>query len=203
MTNRAGRPTGTTLARKDIYEEEFKTLILYVENSNQKTIAKANAIKAFYLLYYFGFRAGELAGLKNSDIQKMAKDGVISLGNDTKTKSPREAYVSEHNVDILTEIFKDELDQDQKYALISSTKNRMTAYSSASLINMLNRVLKKALGKQYSTHSFRAGYITTLHRANVSIPVIREIIGHKKTETTIRYITVAEQEKRDAVRRIA
>ncbi|NOZ91055.1 MAG: site-specific integrase [Epsilonproteobacteria bacterium] len=197
-----GRPKGTTLERKDIYAEEFKKLIEYVKTSNQKTIAKANAIKAFYLLYYFGFRAGELAHLKNYHIQRMAVEHVISLGNDTKTKTPRDAYVAPEHVDILKEVFKEELEEDEKFALLSPIRNRMTAYASSSLVAMLNRVLKKALGKQYSTHSFRAGYITTLHRANISIKTIAKVVGHKKEMTTMRYITISEEEKRTAVKQV-
>ena len=196
-----GRPKGTTLARKNIYEADFKKLIDYIDSSSIKT--KQNAKKAFYLLYYFGFRAGELTKLKNSHIQKMAREDVISIGNDTKTKKAREAYIAPENTALLKEIFHEELTEDENFTLLSPTKNRLETYNQASFIKMLNRVIKMALGKQYSTHSFRAGYITTLHRAGVSIPVIQEVIGHTKPNTTMRYIKVDEFEKRDAVRRIA
>ena len=130
----------------------------------------------------------------------MVKFKKISLKNNTKTKRAREAYISDKNALFLAELFQDELLQDDRYALLKPWNSPMEQYSPKALSNILNKVIKEALGEQYSTHSFRAGYITTLHRAGVSIPVIKEIIGHTSSATTMRYIKVDEVEKREAVK---
>jgi integrase len=198
-SKKAGRPKGKKMERKDIYADEFKQLINWIEESNMKNLAKSNAIKAFYLLYFFGFRAGEIANLKNSHIYQMQKEHVISLCNNTKTKTPREAYISDRYTSLLEKIFKENLEENENYVLISPIINRMEHYSSAGLIAMLNKVLKKALGEQYTTHSFRAGYITELHNAGVDIKVLSQLIGHRNIATTYIYIKISEQQKRDAV----
>jgi len=200
--NVGGRPKGATLERRDIYASEFQTLLDYLQEAKMRDRAKSNAMKAFHLLFYFGFRVSEIVDLKNHHIKKMEREKLISLGNDTKTKTPRDAYIADAHIEILKDIFQESLLDEDDFTLISPTFHPKDYYSKGSLTRMLNRVIHKALGDQYSTHSFRAGYITSLHRADVSIKVIQEIIGHTKSTTTMRYITVSDEEKRDAVEKI-
>jgi len=198
---KGGRPKGSTKTRLNIYKKELKVLIEYMDNqTNKKVFSRNNIKKAFYLLYFFGFRQGELTLLTVKDIKDMVKFKKISLKNNTKSKRAREAYISDKNAIFLAELFHDELLQDDRYALLKPWNSPMEQYSPKALSNILNKVIKEALGEQYSTHSFRAGYITTLHRAGISIPVIKEIIGHTSSATTMRYIKVDEVEKREAVK---
>lgn len=132
----------------------------------------------------------------------MAEKNVISLGNDTKTKTPREAYISDEHVKTLKELFSSELLDEADNSVLSPIANQKERYNKTSLTRMLNSVLHQALGKQYTTHSFRAGYIITLHQANVSIKTISKVIGHTKEVTTMKYITVSEDERREAVKAI-
>lgn len=152
----SGRPMGVSLERKDIYAQEFKQLLAYLETDTKlKPRTKANAEKAFYLLYHFGFRVGELVLLKNHHIKKMVEEKVISLGNDTKTKTPREAYISSENVEILKEVFEAEYSSDDdEHNVFSPTMNLYNHYNRVSFTRKLNDILHKALGEQYSTHSF-------------------------------------------------
>jgi site-specific recombinase XerD len=199
-----GRPRGTTKIRLNIYPEEFQKIIKYIDNNHtMKVHSKNNAKKAFYLLYYIGFRCHELTLLYVNHIHEMVKFQKISLGNNTKTKTARDAHISDFHVDILKEVFKEALFEDGRFALIRPWGSPMEQYSPSSLNELLNRIIHKALGEQYSTHSFRGGFITQLDEAGCSLTVIQEEVSHKNLATTARYIRVTEERKRRAVENLA
>jgi len=198
-----GRPKGTTKVRLNIYADEFYKIIQYINNNTKmKAQTKNNAKKAFYLLYYFGFRNAELTLLTVKDVQDMIKYKKISLGNNTKTRTPRDAYISDSHVAILRKVFETDLTEDSRFSLIRPWGVPMEQYSPNSLNEFLNRIIHQALGKQYSTHSFRAGFITQLDEAGCTLTVIQEIMRHKNIATTARYIKVSEERKREAVKSI-
>ena len=197
---RVGRPKGKAIERKNITVKEFEKIIQYVVDSDMVEHTKQNAIKACYLLYYFGFRTNEVSNFKVSDIRKAITDKVISLSNNTKTKTSREAYIDPIQIGILEEVFEEELKQEDRFFIIRSWGRPMSRYSGSSILRLLNDIIHKALGsKNYSTHSFRGGYITELHDDGVSIKTIQKIIGHKKEVTTMRYINVTENSCREGV----
>ena len=63
-----------------------------------------------------------------------------------------------------------------------------------SLKLLMNNFIHSVLGELYSTHSFRAGYITTAHQQGLSLEHIRQDIGHESISTTARYATVSAKE---------
>ncbi|MGB3988539.1 MAG: hypothetical protein WBK67_02480 [Minisyncoccales bacterium] len=58
----------------------------------------------------------------------------------------------------------------------------------------MNKFIHSVLGELYSTHSFRAGYITAAHQLGLSLEHIRQDIGHASIATTARYATVTNEE---------
>jgi len=199
-----GRPRGTSRNRLNIYDVEFVKIIQYVKRSKKmKPHSKSNAIKAFYLLYYFGFRCSELTLLFVRHIHEMTKYRRISLCNNTKTRTPRDAHVSDNHVEILKRVFADDLLKDERFVLIRPWDSPFERYSSGALNYLLNKIIHEAIGKQYSTHSFRGEFITQLDEAGCSLKVIQEEVSHKNLSTTARYIKVPEHRKMMAVSNIA
>ena len=196
-----GRPAGVSLERRDIEIEQFVKIIEYViEHPTMKRQTKSNVIKSCYLLYFFGLRVGELTFLTGKDAKKVISTKILSLGNNTKTKRPREAHIDPVHIGILEEVFAQELKEDDDYSLIRPWGKLKSQYNKSALQKLLNTVIHEALdSKQYTTHSFRAGYITELHRKGISIKTISKVIGHTKEATTMIYITVSDEEKREAV----
>ncbi len=197
-----GRPIGQTLEQLPIREREFNFLLEYISNDDSiLPHSKKNAIKAFYLLYFFGFRVGEICMMKVSEIKFMQKNRKISLGNNTKTKRAREAYVGLEQLGVLEEVFDEELSSirmNHEFLFRPWGKNK-EHFTENTLQITLNKILHNILGKQYGTHSFRRGYITELSESNVPLKVIQEIIGHQSFATTARYIVATEDVKRVAV----
>ncbi|MFX0172633.1 MAG: tyrosine-type recombinase/integrase [Candidatus Hodarchaeota archaeon] len=60
------------------------------------------------------------------------------------------------------------------------------------------RRLGKKLNFRIHCHKFRATYATHLHREGISILTISLLMGHENIETTKQYISVTEEEKRQA-----
>lgn len=198
----AGRPTGTSLVRKNIGNEEFQIIMNFVINDEKlKKQTKSNILKSCYLLYYFAFRVGEVATLKGKNIKQAVRDKVISLSNNTKTKKPREAYIDNAHIGVLEEVFQNELEEDDDFYLIRPWGNPREHYSPTTLQRLINNVIHQAMdSKQYSTHSFRAGYITEMYEEGINIKVIKEFIGHTKEATTLRYITVSKKSIKKAIK---
>lgn len=198
-----GRPKGTTKQRLNMNPINFKEVLEFIkDNKKLNNISKGNAVKSFFLLYYFGFRVGELTMLQVKDITRMIEKRVISLANNTKGKTPREAPISLENVGVLEEVFADLLSDSPNCSIIRPWGRPMSQFTAGTLTRNLNSILKEALGEQYTTHSFRAGYVTSLHESGYDVETLRALMSHKNLETTTKYITVSEKTKRDAVKHI-
>jgi len=185
------RPRGTTRAKKPIMKKEFDRLINAVNRSLEiKSPTKLKLTRAFTLLYLTGCRVSEIAYFKSEDVKQMIKENEYSLTNDTKTHSSRLiTFDSElRQVEFLKKI----LPYDDAYLFAKNNSDKAMTVSALKLL--MNKFIHKVLGNLYSTHSFRAGYITTAHQLGLSLEHIREDIGHKNIATTARYATVTSDE---------
>jgi len=171
------RPKGTTRAKKPIFRQEYRKLMAAVDTSfsiRQSTKRKFKA--AFTLLYITGCRISEIMPLKVEDIEQMIHENEYSLTNNTKTKRPRLIIFGTNR---------------QQVSFIQKSNAVM---SNASFNLQMNSFIHKVLGELYSTHSFRAGYVTISHQQGLSLEHIRQDIGHKDIATTARYATVTNDE---------
>lgn len=67
------------------------------------------------------------------------------------------------------------------------------------LSRAVQRLFTAAQIRGASFHTLRATYATRLDELGVHPSVIQKLLGHKSMETTMRYISVAEERKRSAV----
>lgn len=185
------RPAGTTRAKKPILKKEFDRLINATNRSLElQSQTKMKLTRAFTLLYLTGCRISEIASLKSADIEQMISENEYSLTNSTKTKTARLISFSENQTQI--EFLKKILPSADGYLFPRNNANEPMHTESLKL--MMNRFIQKILGTLYSTHSFRAGYITTAHQLGLSLEHIRQDIGHASIATTARYATVTHTE---------
>ena len=185
------RPKGTTRAKKPIQKKEFDRLINAVNRSLEiKSPTKMKLTRAFTLLYLTGCRVSEIAYFKSDDVKQMIHDNEYSLTNNTKTHTSRLISFNENKTQI--EFLKKILPYDDGYLFAKNNSEKVMTVSSLKLL--MNKFIHRVLGNLYSTHSFRAGYITTAHQLGLSLEHIREDIGHKNIATTARYATVTSAE---------
>jgi len=186
------RPKGTTRAKKPILKKEYERLINATNRSTDiKSVTKAKLIGGFTLLYLTGCRVSEIVKLNSRDISQMIESNEFSLTNFTKTKSPRLISFDEQRLQV--EFLKKLLPK-EKDKFLFAKNNSNHPMSASSLTILMNKFIHSILGELYSTHSFRAGYITIAHQQGLSLEHIRQDIGHKSMSTTARYATVTSQE---------
>jgi len=185
------RPIGTTRAKKPILKKEFDRLIRACNYSTEiKSTTKGKLIAAFTLLYMTGCRAGEIVNMTRSDVEQMIRDNEYSLTNATKTKTSRLISFDESRQQV--EFLKKILPRNSTYLF---ARNNSDAPMTASALKLLmNTFIHSILGELYSSHSFRAGYITSFHQQGLSLEHIRQDIGHANIATTARYATVTNEE---------
>jgi len=184
------RPTGTTRAKKPILKREFDRLIRAVNHNTEiKSVTKAKLISAFTLLYLTGCRVSEIVHLTRDDLDRMITENEYSLTNATKTKTPRLISFDEGKTQIE---FLRRLAPLKKCIFYRNGSEKPMTVSALTLL--LNQFIHGVLGELYSSHSFRAGYITAFHQQGLSLEHIRTDIGHASIATTARYATVSHEE---------
>jgi integrase/recombinase XerD len=185
------RPKGTTRAKKPIGKKEFDRLIDALAKSRTiKSPTRAKLTRGFTLLYMTGCRVSEIAHLHSDDLQRMVRDNEYSLTNATKTKRSR--LISFDSEGVQAERLRQLLPKLPGHLFARNGSDKpMTA---SALTQLMNGFIHRVLGELYSTHSFRAGYVTEAHRLGFSLEHIRQDIGHKNISTTARYATVTNEE---------
>ena len=190
-----GRHIGTTRAKKPLLKKEFDRLIHAVKyNKTCRSTTKPKLMRAFTLLYLTGCRISEIINFATTDLLETIKYNEYSLTNATKTKSSRLISFDTNRIQI--EMLKEILPSSEIY--LFHTNNAHEPMCVSSLTTMMNTFIHSVLGTLYSTHSFRAGYITAAHQLGLSLEHIRQDIGHASIATTARYATVTHTEIAEA-----
>lgn len=186
------RPKGTTRAKKPIMRREYRLLLLALSrNTDIKRPTKYKLRAAFTLLYLTGCRISEIARLRRSDIEQMIAHNEYSLTNDTKTAQARLISFDESRAQ--AQMLADILSESGPEYLFTRNGSDHPMTTEA-LKNLANGFIHAVLGELYSSHSFRAGYITAFHAQGFSLEHIRTDIGHRSIATTARYATVTPSE---------
>lgn len=157
------------------------------------------------LFYGSGLRVGEVAGLRNADID-LRQPSVRVLG---KGSRPRIAPVGEASLSALTQYLacRSEL----LYHSVQSRAARLSAASGPVFINRrgtalgvrsLHRIVRRfvatAGGKAYP-HLLRHSFATHLLARGAELHAVRELLGHASLSTTQVYTHVTPDRLRDAV----
>ena len=189
MVRQAGRPTGTTRVKKPILKDDFNRLITATKMTGTlQAGTKAKLLRAFTLLYLTGCRISEIINFKTSDITYMINQNEFSLSNDTKTKKPR--LISFDSGGVQAKMIKNITPSQEIETYLFLKNNGDQPMSVDSLKRQMNKFIQRVLGKLYSTHSFRQGYITKIYEAK-GLAYAKKDVGHKNSSTTLRYTSVS------------
>ena len=184
--------------KQTIQEQEYKTLINFVENNpTMRENTRGNYKRLFTLLYYTGMRINEVATLTCSDIQTGIKNKTLII-QAHKQKKEREVLLTPTAIKALKTLFDEE---EPQHKVIRPKGNPFNSVSQAGFIQETNKTIKKVLGDRYTSHSFRSGLITELGIKNINPKVIQAFIGHKNITTTMNYINPSENDIRSALQR--
>lgn len=191
------RPLGSSKQRLPIYEKEFKNLITLIKAMKISKATRSKLISSYTLLYLTGCRVGEIVGLRRADLQNIIKSRSLALNSLTKTKRPRTIFFNDTMCAMISSLAEDLEDGYIFYA--PNSKEPMSKFS---LTELLNGYLKRTLGSLYTTHSFRAGYITRIVEATGNLKTAQDMVGHTSIKTTIRYLSTSLDQKLEALDRV-
>jgi integrase len=153
----------------------------------------------YTILYYTGLRVNEISSLTEADFLGIMETGKLSVFH-SKTNTKLTRVIMNEGRDKICKLKNEiiEFFKTEKYLLSSNRKKNNPVnkeltgkYCERKVIEFVNKDIKtitKAFDYkgQYSTHSFRANFITVLLKTH-PIHKVAQIIGHKSISSTMAY----------------
>jgi len=137
-----------------------------------------------------GLRAGELANLKVGDLQLKGDDPVVIVHGGKSAKDrvvPLNHYIRDKLADYTSKMSRDQ----SVFGLSRKTISmKMITWS------------KKAGVPHIHAHSMRHYTATSLLKTGADLRVVQEILGHESLDTTMRYLHITGQDKKEAMRHL-
>lgn len=165
--------------------------------------AKPSSRLAFALAAFAGLRAGEVRGLRWSDVDVVGQ--TITVRRSITRKVETTPKSGDHRVIPFGEPLKSAL---EKAALVRKSPWGPVALTSLGkpwgefgLNQAFERAQHRAGLKGWSFHDLRHFFVTELSRLGVAAPAIQKLAGHADLSTTQRYVDMSASDLRDAVRR--
>jgi site-specific recombinase XerD len=175
---------------------EMNKLFKAVENNPNKVISMRDKA-LFSLAIATGMRASALVNINKEDIHW--EDGFIKVIE--KRQKAREIPVGANTIKVLNEwieIRDREFDGFNSTAVFVSQKNGRLSPDAAN--DALKKYCREAgIQKKITLHKLRSSAATSLAAAKVDIQTIGNILGHRSTATTLRYVAVLDENKKNAV----
>lgn len=177
-------------------KSEIVRLFKAVEKNPNKVIAMRDKA-LFSVAIATGLRASALTNINKDDINW--DDGFIKVIE--KRQKVREIPIGQNTIAILKEWIeirdKEFGDIDTTAVFISQKNGRLSG-------DAANDALKKycteaGIQKKITLHKLRASAATNLAASKVDIQTIGNILGHQSTGTTLRYVAVLDENKKNAV----
>ena len=170
-----GRPRKSeSLIPETLNEGEVARIIAAAKNIREKAIITT--------LAYSGIRNKELTALKVKNIDFTASSIRIKRG---KGKRDRIAYLSNQALMIIRKYLDDYPRNDQEYLFTTLSGKKYTDCALRKLCKVLSK--RARIEKRVFPHLFRHSLATNLLNRGCSLMTIKEVLGHKKIETTLIY----------------
>lgn len=176
----------TRRIKKSITDKEYKILVNHTKGDDSlKEFNRKRFLMIFSLLYYSGVRINELSQIKYKHMSEIIKNGETVIVTH-KTKNERILYFSDQAIKEMKKYF--DLSEDENNYVIASWNNPKNKMHEISLINLVNKYMKKVLGDGFTSHSFRQGLLTEMGSKSINPKIIQSFIGHSDVKTTLHYI---------------
>jgi integrase/recombinase XerD len=178
-------------------KDEFKRVLAIIDAHNHS--ARNRII--FYLSFYAGMRACELASLRICDVvddnnavkSEIVLEARMTKGNERQRvmlskalQKYLESYISSHSASTAPNT-----------PLLRSQKGG--SFTALTITQLFARFYAKAGIKGASSHSGRRQFITTLAEKQINVRVIQALARHKHLNTTMRYIDINDVKLQNAV----
>jgi len=176
----------TKKIKKSITEKEYKLLLSHTKGDDSlKVFNRERFLRIFILLYYSGVRINELSQIRYKHIKEILENGETVIVT-YKTQNERILYFSEQAIKDIRRYFV--FTEDDNDYIVASWDNPKTRMHEISLINLVNKYMKKVIGEGFTSHSFRQGLLTEMGSRSINPKIIQSFIGHSDVKTTLHYI---------------
>ena len=154
----------------------------------------------FYVSYYAGLRAKEIAALTINNVydeQGNVRDDFVLSKSQTKGAKSRTVWINA-KLRRQLELYRKHITCNAAHQpLFQSQKGG--AFSANTMAQLFLNIYSAAGFLGASSHSGRRTFITELASKGVSVRVLAELAGHNQLQTTQRYIDVNPQQMSAAV----
>jgi len=183
---------------KSLTAVEIQQILTHIDaNAN----AKRNRVM-FLLTLQAGLRVGEVAQLLLSDVRNTdgsIKAEVYFSAERVKHHHARTVFINTNLQQELAEYIVTRGWFDNEQALFTTLRGAKKAFTANTLAQMFHYIYKNAGVFQGSSHSGRRTFITTLAQKGIGVRVLASLAGHRSLNTTMKYIDVNDEMKRNAV----
>ncbi len=150
-------------------------------------------------MLYAGLRKGEVLRLRFAEVDLAGGTIRIVRGKGRYGGTDRTAYMAPELADILREYLRERTRRQLvNPEFFGTLKGR--ALSDTTLRRMVAAV-RRASGVAFSPHVLRHSFVTHLIRSGTPLPVVKELAGHRDIATTMGYVKVFDEDRRDGIRR--
>ena len=179
-------PKNPMLAMNTIsYTDEIKLPFSEVEIDSLKSACRNLKERALIeILLATGVRVSELSQMEICDINFDTLDVTVKHGKGAKE---RKTYMTQVSAKHVKKYLEDRKEKESK-CLFVNIKHEMLKPSGIRYI--LNNIAKRAGVENVHPHRFRRTFATGLARRGMNIQEIQKLLGHTKVTTTLRYITI-------------
>jgi site-specific recombinase XerD len=163
-----------------LYKNEYKALLFEASNN-----PRDYAILQTFL--QTGIRVGELVNLKIEDIDLTNKLLIVRQG---KGKKDRTIPLESQGLDAISKYLEVRGKPDSEYLFLAKNGTSLDVRTVRYMVRKY--VLKAGIHKKTSVHSLRHTYATHKIDKGMTLPNLQELLGHKKMETTYKYVHLAK-----------
>lgn len=185
--------------KENISPDQFNNLMNHLRgDENIRASRKERLTTIFTILYLAGVRVNEVPQLTDTMLLQLIKDKKLIIKTH-KTDSERILYITDQGQKVLKKVFKDLKATD---TLLVRSERATEVLSKNSVIRDVNTYLKKVFGDdtRITSHSFRQTLITELAQSGVNTKFIQQLIGHKSSNSTLRYVKPSEVDIMDSLK---
>ena len=171
--------------QKAISLEEFFHLLAACVGRNE---IRDRAILLF--LFDSGIRRQELCRI---EIQAIKNNGLIQLeSDDTKTKERRKIFLTRETQKAVKKYLAARGEIRKTDPLFSSESGE--PFTPSGIRQVIRRLCRRAGLNEKGMHEFRRGFALESFRAGADLVSIQKMLGHKKVETTRRYLPLDDND---------
>lgn len=176
---------------KAMSQNELEMIRDACENSKERALVE--------VFYSTGCRISELAGMKKASIDwRNGSLSVIGKGN-----KERIVYLNGKAIFYLKKYIEDraEEEDDCEY-LFATTLRPYRKMSNAAIRKIVNKVASRVeTSKKVTPHVFRHSMATIAIDNGIELGDLQQLLGHSNPSTTLRYVIVSEERKKNAHKR--